>query len=148
MTDQKKTGVILRVLLVADCEEDAQLLERELIRGGYKPLVKRLDSPGAMSAALRNQTWDLVLTDWRLPRFSALFAYEIIKCSGLDLPFIIVSATIDEEVAIGLMKVGIHDYVMKSNLVRLVPAIQRELREADDRRARKTGKMALAEENG
>jgi two-component system sensor histidine kinase UhpB len=143
MTGQKKTGAILRVLLVEDCENDALLLERELTRGGFEPVVKRLDSPGAMSAALRDQTWDLVLADWSLPRFSALFALEMLKCNGLDLPFIIVSGTIGEEAAIAAMKAGVHDYVMKSNLGRLVPAIQRELCEANDRRSRKRAEAAL-----
>lgn len=143
MTSQAETGTRLRVLLVEDCEDDARLLERELTRGGYNPIVKRLDSPGAMSVALRDQNWDLVLTDWNLPRFSALFALEMLKCSGLDLPFIIVSGMIGEEAAIGAMKAGAHDYVMKSNLGRLVPAIQRELREADDRRSRKQAEVAL-----
>jgi len=144
MTGQEKTGAILRVLLVEDCEDDALLLERELTKGGYKPLVKRLDSPGAMSAALRDQTWDLVLADWNLPRFSALFALEMLKCNGFDLPFIIVSGTIGEEAAIAAMKAGAHDYVMKSNLGRLMPVIQRELCEADDRRSRKRAEAALA----
>jgi two-component system sensor histidine kinase UhpB len=144
MTGQEKTGAILRVLLVEDCEDDALLLERELTRGEYKPLVTRVDSPGTMSAALRDQTWHLVLADWNLPRFSALFALEMLKCNGLDLPFIIVSGTIGEEAAIAAMKAGAHDYVMKFNLGRLVPAIQRELREADDRRSRKRAEAALA----
>jgi two-component system sensor histidine kinase UhpB len=144
MAGQEKMGASLRVLLVEDCEDDALLLARELTRGGYKPLVTRLDSPGAMSAALRDQTWDLVLADWNLPRFSALFALEMLKCNGLDLPFIIVSGTIGEEAAIAAMKAGAHDYVMKSNLGRLLPAIQRELCEADDRRARKQAEAALA----
>jgi len=144
MTGQDETGTRLRVLLVEDCEDDALLLERELTKGWYKPLVKRLDSPGAMSAALRDQTWDLVLADWNLPRFSALFALEMLKCNGFDLPFIIVSGTIGEEAAIAAMKAGAHDYVMKSNLGRLVPVIQRELQEADDRRARKRAEAALA----
>ncbi|MEO6545391.1 MAG: PAS domain-containing protein [Nitrospiraceae bacterium] len=137
-------GTTLRVLLVEDCEDDALLLERELMKGGYTPLVKRLDSPGAMNEALRNQTWDLVLADWNLPRFSALFALEMLKSNGLDLPFIIVSGTIGEEAAIAAMKAGAHDYVMKSNLGRLVPAIQRELRDANDRRSRKRAEAALA----
>ncbi|HEX7767203.1 MAG TPA: response regulator, partial [Nitrospira sp.] len=144
MTDQEKTGVILQVLLVEDCEDDALLIERELTLGGYTPLVKRLDSPGAMNEALREQTWDLVLADWNLPRFSALFALEMLKSKGLDLPFIIVSGTIGEEAAIAAMNAGAHDYLMKSNLGRLVPAIQRELCEADDRRSRKRAEAALA----
>ena len=144
MTGQEKTGASLRVLMVEDCEDDALLLERELTKGGYKPHVKRLDSPGAMHAALRDQTWDLVLADWNLPRFRALFALEMLKSNGLDLPFIIVSGTIGEEAAIAAMKAGAHDYVMKSSLGRLVPAIQRELREADERRSRKWAEAALA----
>jgi DNA-binding response OmpR family regulator len=78
MTGQEKTGATLRVLLVEDCEDDALFIERELTKGGYKPLVTRVDSPGAMNAALRDQTWDLVLSDWNLPRFSALFAIEML----------------------------------------------------------------------
>jgi len=144
MTGQKKTGTILRVLLVEDCEDDALLLEHELTRGGYKPLVKRVDSPGTMNAALHDQTWDLVLSDWSLPRFSAIFAIEMLKCNALDLPFIIVSGTIGEEAAIAAMKAGAHDYVLKSSLGRLLPAIQRELCEADNRRCRKRAEAALA----
>ena len=144
LTGQKDMGTTLRVLLVEDCEDDAALIERELTRGGYKPLVNRVDSPGAMTEALREQTWDLVLADWNLPRFSALFALEMLKCNGRDLPFIIVSGVIGEEAAITAMKAGAHDYVMKSDLVRLVPAIQRELREADERQARKWAEAALA----
>ena len=131
------------MLLVEDYEDDAALIERELIRGGYEPLVNRVDSPGAMTEALREQTWDLVLSDWNLPRFSAPFALEMLKCKGLDLPFIIVSGVIGKEAAIAVMKAGAHDFVMKSDLVRLVPAIQRELREVDERRARKSAEAAL-----
>ena len=137
-------GTPLRVLLVEDCEDDATLIERELTRGGYKPLINRVDSPSAMTAALRDRTWDLVLSDWNLPQFSALFALEILKCKGLDLPFIIVSGAIDEETVIAGMKAGAHDYVMKSNLVRLVPTIQRELKEAGERLARKRADAAVA----
>lgn len=144
MTGQEKTETILRVLLIEDCEDDALLLERELTRGGYKPCIARVDSPGTMNEALRNRIWDLVLADWNLPRFGALFALEMLKSKGLDLPFIIVSGTIGEEAAIAAMKAGVHDYVMKSNLGRLVPAIRRELCEADDRRSRKRAETALA----
>ena len=144
MTGQEQTGATLRVLLVEDCEDDALFIARELTKGGYKPLVTRVDSPGAMNAALRDQTWDLVLSDWNLPRFSALFAIEMLKCNGLDLPFIIVSGMIGEDAAIAAMKAGAHDYVMKSHLGRLVPAIQRELSEADNRRSRKQAETALA----
>jgi two-component system sensor histidine kinase UhpB len=144
MTDQEQTGVSLRVLLIEDCEDDALLLERELTKGGYRPVVKRVDSPGTMNTALREQAWDLVLSDWSLPRFSALFALEMLKYRGLDLPFLIVSGTIGEDEAIRTMKAGAHDYVMKSNLGRLVPAIRRELREAEARQAKKQAEVELA----
>jgi DNA-binding NtrC family response regulator len=99
MTGQVKTGAILRVLMVEDCEDDALCLERELTRGGYKLLVTRLNNPCAMGAALHDHVWDLVLADWNLQRFSGLFAFEMLKCHGLDIPFIIVSGTIGDEAA-------------------------------------------------
>ena len=134
--------MILRVLLVEDCEDDELLLQDELTRNGYTPFVKRVDDSDAMHAALCNESWDIVLADWNLPRFSALIALEMIKRTGLDFPFIIVSGMIGEEAAITAMKAGAHDYVMKSNLVRLVPAIQRELREVEERRARRRAEAA------
>jgi PAS domain S-box-containing protein len=143
MTGQEKTETFLRALVIADCEDDALLLKREMIKGGYKPIVTRVNCPGAMSVALRNQTWDLVLAYWSLPRFSALFALEMLKCNGLDIPFIVVSETIGEEAAIVAMNAGVHDYVMKSNLGRLTFAIKRELCEADDRRSRKRAEAAF-----
>jgi len=145
MAGQHSMGTPLHVLLVEDSEDDARLIERELALGGYSLRVRRVDSPGSMNAALRDQTWDLVLADWSLPRFSALFALEMLRCKGLDLPFIIVSGVIGEDDAVTSMKLGVHDYVMKSNLGRLMTAIQRELREADDRRARKRAEAALAD---
>ncbi len=134
----------LRVLIIEDSEDDAVLLLRALQRGGYEPVARQVETPAAMHHALQQDTWNLVLADWNLPQFSALFALEMLKSKGLDLPFIIVSGTISEEAAVEAMKAGAHDYVMKSNLGRLVPAIQRELREADDRRARKQAEQALA----
>jgi two-component system sensor histidine kinase UhpB len=137
-------GTTFRVVCVEDCEDDVALIERELCRGGYRPLVKQVDSPGAMNEVLRVQAWDLVLADWNLPRFSALFALEMIKSKGLDLPLIIVSGSIGEEAAIEAMRAGARDYVMKNGLGRLVPVIQRELREAADRLARKRAEEATA----
>lgn len=144
MAAENAMGTSLRVLCVEDCEDDAALIERQLSRGGYRPLVKRVDSPGAMNEALRTQAWDLVLADWNLPQFSALFALEMLKSKGLDLPFIIVSGSIGEEAAIAAMRAGVHDYVMKASLGRLVSVIQRELREAEDRLARKRAEQATA----
>lgn len=144
MAAENARGMSLRVLCVEDCEDDIALIERQLSRGGYTPLVKRVDSPGAMNEALRTQAWDLVLADWNLPQFSALFALEMLKSKGLDLPFIIVSGSIGEEAAIAAMRAGVHDYVMKSSQGRLVPVIRRELQESADRLARKQAEKAAA----
>jgi len=144
MVNHEKTGANLRVLLVEDCENDAMLIERELAKDGSTPLVLRVDSPGSMNQALRSLNWDIVLSDWSLPRFSALFALEMLKCNGLDVPFIIVSGTIGEEAAISAMKAGAHDYIMKSHLGRLGHVIERELLEANGRHSRKRAEVALA----
>ena len=127
----------LRVLMVEDSEDDAELLLRELRRGGYDPDFQRVDTAADMHAALDRQTWDLVLTDHDMPNFSALGALTIMQNRGLDLPFIIVSGTIGEDAAIAAMKAGAHDFVMKGNPARLIPAVERELREAEVRRARR-----------
>lgn len=134
----------LRVLLIEDNEGDAALMLRELQRGGYEPVVWRVETPDAMHHTLQQEPWDVVLADWSLPKFSALFALEILKSHGLDLPFIIVSGTIGEEAVISAMKAGAHDFVSKEHLGRLVLTIERELREADDRQARKLAETALA----
>jgi len=131
----------LRVLIIEDSEDDALLLLRELRNGGYEPVVERVETPEAMKAALEKKEWDLIISDYVLPKFSGLAALAIIKESGLDLPFIIVSGNIGEDIAVEAMKAGAHDYIIKGNLKRLVPAVERELREAEVRRERK-----LAEE--
>jgi diguanylate cyclase len=127
----------IRVLIVEDSENDALLLVRELRRGGFEPDFERLETATAMAAALANSKWDLVVSDYSMPRFSGIAALELLKQSGLDLPFIIVSGAIGDEVAVAAMKAGAHDYMMKTNLQRLVPAVERELREAEGRRERK-----------
>ena len=126
----------LRVLLVEDSENDALLLEIELQRAGYDPVCQRVETREALSAALVSEPWDLVIADYVLPRFNGLEALAQVKAKGLDLPFIIVSGHITDNTAVAAMKAGAHDYVMKDNLARLGPAVQRELREAEGRRAR------------
>jgi signal transduction histidine kinase len=130
-------GEPLRVLIVEDSEDDAVLLARELRREGYEPVMERVETAEAMADALASGPWDLVLADYNLPRFGAPAAMAMLKQSGLDVPFIIVSGAIGEETAVAAMKAGAHDYVMKDRLARLVPAVQRELREAQDRRQRR-----------
>ncbi|MCI0527052.1 MAG: EAL domain-containing protein [Nitrospira sp.] len=129
-------AIPLRVLIVEDSEDDAVLLSRELRRGGYELTYERVDTAAAMIAALKNQTWDIVFSDHSMPHFSGTEALAILRERGLDLPFIFVSGTIGEDNAVAAMKVGAHDYIMKGNLKRLIPAVDRELREAKVRKER------------
>lgn len=131
-------GVPLRVLIVEDSEDDALLLLRELRRGGYEPEHVRVDTAEAMEAALEEREWDLVVADHSMPAFSSQAALELLRGKGFeDLPFIIVSGQIGEQVAVDAMKAGAQDYLMKDNLARLNTAIERELREAETRRERR-----------
>ncbi len=127
----------LRVLIVEDSENDALLLLRRLRHDGFDPEFDRVDSPQAMAAALKNHRWDIVISDYSLPRFSGLQALAVLKQTGLDIPFILVSGTIGEEIAVEAMKAGANDYVMKGKLQRLTTAIERELREVEVRKERK-----------
>lgn len=129
-------SIPLRLLLVEDSEDDAMLLLRELRRGGYVPTFERVATATAMLNALSRE-WELIICDYCMPEFNAPVALKLLQETGLDLPFIIVSATIGEDVAVAAMKAGAHDYIIKDNLTRLVPAIERELREAKVRLARK-----------
>ncbi len=131
-------GVALEVLLVEDSEDDALLLLRQLRRGGYEPILKRVDTAEAMEAALDERGWDLVVSDHSMPTFSSVAALDLLRRKGfVDLPFIIVSGQIGEDAAVAAMKAGAHDYLMKDNLARLNSAIERELREAEVRRERR-----------
>jgi signal transduction histidine kinase len=127
----------LRALIVEDSEQDARLLLHELRRGGYDPTFERVDTPEAMSGALATQSWDIVLSDSHMPRFSAPAAFAMVKDMALDLPFIIVSGTLDEETAVSSLRAGAHDFIVKGAFARLLPAIERELREAAMRADRK-----------
>lgn len=124
----------LRTLIVEDSEDDAELLLRELRHGGYDPAHARVETPEAMSAELSAHTWDIVFADYTMPHFNAFDALALMRNTGLDLPFIIVSGTIGEDRAVVAMKAGAHDYILKGNLKRLVPAVERELRDAAVRR--------------
>ncbi|MFQ5924080.1 MAG: response regulator [Anaerolineales bacterium] len=135
--------VHLRVLLAEDSEDDALLLEHELRNGGFEPIIERVETPEAMTARLDAGDWDVVLADYSMPRFNALAALAMVQDRGIDLPFIIVSGNIGEETAVAAMKAGAHDYLMKDNLAHLVPAVHREFREADERRARREAEEGL-----
>ncbi len=134
---------LLRVLVVEDSETDCRLLIRELQRGGYTPEFERVETAEEMAAALGSKAWDIVISDHSLPGFSAPAALEVLKKASLDLPFIIVSGSIGEEAAVGAMKAGAHDYVMKDNLARLTPAVQRELGEARVRQGKRQAEEDL-----
>jgi PAS domain S-box-containing protein len=135
----------LRVLHVEDSERDVALLTRHLTRSGYELISERVDTSAAMRDALEAKEWDVILCDYSMPKFSALAALALLKEMRLDIPFIIISGTVGEAVAVEAMLSGAHDYLMKDNLVRLVPTVEREVQEAENRHARRRVEEALQE---
>src|SRR6185436_8090595 len=133
----------LRVLHVEDSERDAMLLDRHLIRAGYELVTERVETPAALREILAQREWDVILCDYSMPQFNALAALSTMKEMNLDTPFIIISGTIGETSAVEAMRAGAHDYMMKDSLARLVPAIERELKEANNRRARRQAEQEL-----
>lgn len=127
----------LRILNIEDSEQDVALITRHLSRAGYVLTSERVETPEAMKAALETRKWDVILCDYSMPHFDALSALALLKEMKLEVPFIIISGTVGEEVAVEAMRAGAQDYLMKDNLVRLVPAIERELYEAENRRERR-----------
>lgn len=130
-------GIPLRVLMIEDSEDDAALILRELRRGNYDVSQERVDDPATMEAVFQKQDWDLILSDFSMPHFSGSDALKILRAKGCEKPFIFVSGTIGEETAVDALRDGAQDYLMKTNLKRLVPAVQRALQEAEDRNLRK-----------
>ena len=127
----------LRVLIIEDSENDAELLLLELRRGGYAPEYERVETPEGLEDALARQFWDIIISDYAMPRFNGLQALKLTQGKGVDIPFILVSGSIGEDVAVEAMKAGAHDYLMKGKLARLLPAIARELREVRMRQERR-----------
>src|SRR5581483_5196099 len=113
-------------------------------RGGYEPLYERVDTAEAMTSALEAQRWDLIISDYSMPQFSGAAALGICRQLKLDIPFIVVSGRIGEEVAVEMMQAGAHDYVMKDHMARLVPAVERELRAAQDREIHRRAEATMA----
>ena len=136
----------IQVLIIEDVEDDAELVLLRLRQGGYAPTHVRVQSAAAVESALRQQPWDMVISDYAMPSFSGLEALRLVRAFDRDLPFILVSGTVGEEFAVEAMRSGANDYILKDNLTRLVPAIDRELREAEDRRRRRQAEQALYEE--
>ena len=138
----------LRVLIVEDSEDDAELLLRMLRRGGYAPESARVERSETMIGELGNGGWDIVLSDYSMPGFSGMEALKLLRSEEGeqgDLPFIILSGTIGEEIAVEVMKAGANDYIMKNNMTRLIPAIERELREYISRKNERKMQIELQE---
>ena len=135
----------LRVLIVEDSHDDATMLLDELRRGGFEADYGRIETAEAMRAALVEQTWDVIVSDYSMPTFTGIGALSVLKETGLDIPIIIASGTIGEETAVEALKAGASDFVVKDRLARLIPAIERETREAAGRRARRAAEEALSQ---
>jgi PAS domain S-box-containing protein len=137
------SGNPLRVLVVEDSESDAELLLRELRRGGYDVTHRRVDTAKTMRDALVTEPWDVILSDFNLPDFDAVGALRTLAATDLDVPFIIVSGTIGEETAVAALHAGAGDFLLKGKLARLIPAIERGLRNRRDRDAHREAQRAL-----
>ena len=139
--------VPLHVLLVEDSASDAKLVVKALQRTGRPIVWERIETEPTMRAALADKAWDVVISDWSMPKFSGLAALGVVKQLGLDIPFLIVSGTVGEDSAVEAMRAGAQDYVLKDRLGRLSPAVERELRECQQRRAHRlaTNERELAE---
>jgi len=126
----------IRVLIVEDCEDDAVLLIHELKRAAADVAWRRVDNPSAMRDALIDDDWDLVISDHSMPGFSSEDAYELMRRCGADIPFIIYSGRFDQSRALSAMAKGVHDFVEKGNLEKLLPVVRRELKTVAQVRAR------------
>lgn len=133
----------LRLLLVEDSEDDALLLLHRLRQGDYEVTYQQVETAADMAAALAAQPWDLVISDYCMPKFTAIAALQLLQSQEYDIPFIVVSGVMGEDTAVTIMKAGAHDYLLKDNLTRLVPAIARELREAEVRRGKRQAEADL-----
>ena len=127
----------LSLLIVEDNDDDAQLLLVKLRRAGYEPDYLRCESEDSLREALHDRDWQIVVSDYAMPGFSGLKALQVLREHSATTPFILVSGTVGEEIAVEAMRSGASDYIMKDNLARLVPAIERELRDSRERADRR-----------
>jgi two-component system, cell cycle sensor histidine kinase and response regulator CckA len=125
---------IMRVLFVEDSEDQVVLLAEHLRQHGFDPAYERVETPEALAAALHRKIWDVVISDYAMPKFDGAAALKVFQASRLDIPFICVSGSLGEERAVEMMRAGAHDYIVKSNLSRLAPSVARELQAAQARR--------------
>jgi PAS domain S-box-containing protein len=138
-------NIPLAVLIVEDSESDTQLIVRTLKKVGYKVAFEQVETAEQMHAALQKRTWDIVISDFSLPKFDGHAALNQLKAEQLDIPFIVVSGAMGEESAVSMLKAGAHDYLIKGDLARLAPAVMRELKQAEERRENKLAEQALRE---
>jgi PAS domain S-box-containing protein len=145
MLGGRKDGLncLIEILVVEDSEDDLWLLAAELKRGNYTPICHRVQTAEEFSVALNTRAWDAVICDYVLPGFSGTEALRLFRERGSDCPFIVVSGVFGEEKAVDMMKAGANDYVLKSNLPRIVPALSRELEACQERRLRKRAEGAM-----
>ncbi|ESA34246.1 response regulator receiver modulated diguanylate cyclase phosphodiesterase with pas pac sensor [Leptolyngbya sp. Heron Island J] len=134
---------LLNVLIIEDSEDDALLIVLELRRGNFKPVWEQVETADELRTMLATRSWDVIIADYHIPGFNAPAALEVVKQSQLDIPFIIVSGKIGEQLAVEMLKAGANDYLMKDNLIRLPEAVRRELREACSRVEQKQTAVAL-----
>ncbi|MDO9167014.1 MAG: EAL domain-containing protein [Rhodoferax sp.] len=135
----------VKVLIIEDSEDDAKLALRVLQRGGFEPTHRRVQTAAELETALARERWDAIISDFSMPGFTGMDALRIYRSTGLDIPFILISGTIGEESAVNAMKAGASDYVMKRNLARLAPALERELKESHMRAAHRRAQRELVE---
>ena len=136
--------MMLKVLIVEDSEDDTIFLVREL-QHSFDVSYERVETAKAMAEALNEKKWDIIISDYSMPRFSGLGALKVLKESRIDLPFIIVSGKIGEETAVEAMNAGVHDYILKDNMARLIPAVKKELEEAKERAKHREADRKLRE---
>lgn len=136
-------GKHLNVLIVEDSKDDTLLIERELQRGGFQPAITRTVNKAEIINALTTHSWDIIISEHSLPGLPAAEVFELVDAAGLDAPFFIVTGHIGEDIAVSALATGAHDYIMKDNLARLVPAINRELRDAETRKAHKKAQEVI-----
>lgn len=134
---------LLRLLLVEDSENDALLIVNAIEQAGYDVECERVDKSDAMLAALTNGAWDVIISDYNIPRFGAKLALQLLHDYDIDIPFIVVSGVMGEETAVEIMRAGANDYVMKENLTRLIPAIEREIKDAQIRAERRQAEQLV-----
>lgn len=121
----------IHILNIEDSVDDSELMLIEFEKAGYSPIWERVETPENMQKALEKNDWDIIISDYTMPHFSGPEALKLLQEYGRDIPFIIISGAVGEDIAVISMKAGANDYLMKSNLTRLVPAVEREIREAE-----------------